>query len=337
MRPILASLLVTAAACGKVESAPVDSSAIDATDVDAPAVDARAIDAPIDARPLPHWSHVATVAATLDVGNNRGFLAVGQGARIYFAPIIDSEAPQFHAFDVGSLAVSAALAVPPGAQSDFQASGFGPIFVADQTSIYLIGDDAERYDPTNDTWSPIAGYDRSISRGESNGAWHPQSNSVFMVGGRDFDSNTDQPTAIHLTHGVWATEPGMLPYSVSNGLAYALPADGRLFVAGGRAGDNDRKHLAVHEVGTQDWTALPDAPEDLSRIDGMGDFTDGDTSWLLASSNHKTYLFNLTSMTWDGMIDLPGTDFAQVVMVAGTPYAMVRNVGNAEIYKLVAN
>lgn len=328
MRLAILALLVALPACDDHPTSTV--SPADA------AVDA-ATDAAVDAEPLPRWTKRASVTATLDLGNDRGFLAASQGSRIYFAPVSDDVAPELRAFDVATLQLSQPLALPPGAITDFHARGFGAIFVGDATSLYLIGDEAQRYDPGANSWTPIAAYERTPSmRGEANGAWHGRSNSIYLVGGRDWATNQYQDTAVQLTGSTWSAAPGTLPYAVSNGSAYALPADDRLFVAAGRASDNGRSHVVVHTVGTATWTSLPDAPADLSIQTGMGHFTTGGVTRLFVATSDRVYLFDLQSMTWDRTIDLPSTDLTRVVMVAGTPYALVKNGTSADIYELTS-
>lgn len=340
MRAHVACVLLTLAGCGEVSNGVTDAAT---TDTPSTEIDARVIDAApaIDAPPVQHWTKIATVTTPLDLGNNRGFMAVGLGSRIYIAPIYDDQRPQFHWFDTATLTLSGALTVPPGLQSDFQASGYGAIFVADADSLVLIGDSAVRYNPGTDAWSAIAGYQNGpFHRGESNGAWESSTNTVFMVGGRDDATNSATATALRRNStGVWANEPGMLPYTVSNGLAYVIPGESRLYVAGGRAGDNNRMHLAVHTTGTSVWTALANSPGDLGQPIGMGHFTaNGTTRVFVANLNGRMHFYNPGTSTWDRSINLPTTELAQVVMVAGTPYAVVRaaNLTDADIYKLVS-
>ena len=330
MRRVVTTALVALAACD-------DHPTSIATPADA-AVDG-AVDAPVDAAPVLGWSKIATVDVTLDLGNDRGFVAASQGSKIYLAAVTEGTPPDLRAFDVDTLQLSGLLAVPPGAQTDFDASGFGAIFVGDATSLYLIGDEAQRYDPAANTWSPIAGYSRTVyMRGEANGAWHGQSNSVYLLGGRDWDTNQDQASAVRLTGGAWATEPGDLPYAVSNGAAYALPADDRLFVAAGRTGDNNRRHVLVHTVGTTTWTSLPDAPSDLGNVTGMGHVTSGGATRVFVATPQHVELLDPQAMTWDRTLAAPGasTDHQRVVMVGGTPYAVVRRGASADVFELTS-
>jgi len=341
MRISVALALVTLAACGQVTNTPIDDAGIDtaATDAAAEIDGATAIDARlIDAQVIEHWTRIATVATPLDLGNNRGFMAVGLGSKIYIAPIYDSQTSIFHAFDTATLTLSGGLALPPGTQTDFQASGFGAIFVADADSLFLIGDSAVRYTPASDRWTPVAGYRvAGFERGESLGAWEGNNNTVFMIGGRD-GSNTYQPTAIRrASDGLWLAEPGALPYTVSNGLAWAPPGDNKVYLAGGQNGDNNRNHLAVHSTGTAVWAVLADAPEDISRAVGMGHFTSGGVTRIWVATKQTLFFYNPSTASWDRSIDLPRQDDqVGVVMVAGVPHAVIGDSASADIYKLIS-
>lgn len=320
--------LIGLAACGKVEGGIVD--ARDPNDGDTTA----------DTPPAQHWSKLATVAAQVDLGNNRGFMAVGQGTDIYLAPISDPpQVTNLQAFSTTSLQVTANLPLPPGTSNDFEASGFGAVFVADADAIYLLGDAAYRFRRADNAWRPISGYGPSTNfmRGEACGTWETATGVLYMVGGRDRATNQDQGTAIRLNpDGSWSNEPGAMPYTVSNCFAVQLPGENRIFIAGGRTGDNNRKHLAVHTTSTSGWTALADAPDDLGNAIGMGYFEDDATRALrvLVATETNAYLFNPASMTWDRTIDMPAGDRAQLVMVGGVAHAVVQQGVQIEVWRL---
>lgn len=281
------------------------------------------------------WSQVGSYPGlVLDQGNNRGFDAVGQGTRVYFAPKYDDPnvGTHFRAIDVNTAQLTGDLALPPGQYNDFFAGGFGEVLVADGTGVYLIGDEAWRYTPSSNTWAGVPGYDSTFMRGESAGA--VSGASVLLVGGRDVASNTDQATAVRFDPSAgWKAEPGQLPYTRSDGGAYTL--DGVVYIVGGYAGDNNRRHLARHVIGDSAWTGLADGPADLGQVTGVGMFDNG-TRRLWVASGNQLYFYNPTSDAWDVSLALPQGDLSRVVMVDTTAYALVRNGAEARLYKLVA-
>ena len=293
---------------------------------------------------IQHWNQIGSATIALDLGNNRGFMATGHAQHIYFAPVTDfGQTTTFRAFDVDTAIMSGRLSLPPGTQNDFEASGFGAIFVADRTGLFLMGDDGQRYDPTTDTWTDVPGYGNGPSgpsefhRGESAGAWDGTSNTILMVGGRD-GSNTDQATAIRRNvDGTWANEPGALPFTISNAIAYAPPTGGQIYVAGGNASDSNRRHLVVHTTGTSTWTVLPSAPADLDRAIGMGHHVENGVTRIFVATPRELLFYNLTASAWDRRVDMPVVNaLAQVVMVEGVAHAMVRNGGVADVYELIS-
>jgi hypothetical protein len=285
------------------------------------------------------WTRVATVPnVALDLGNNRGFMAVGLAPNIYFAPIYDTVQTTFRAINITTGTISGNLALPPGTQSDFQASGFGAIFVTDGVGLYLIGDDGQRYNPATNVWASVPGYMNSgLRRGESAGAYVPAGNAILMIGGRDEATNQYQGSALRYdVGGTFKAEPGALPYQLSYAGAYAFAGSDTAYVVGGSASDNSRRHLAVHKLTTGTWTTLADAPADIGEPTGIGQFDSGGVSRLLVAAGAKAYFYEPTSGTWDHTIDLPSMARSRVVMVGGAPYAIVQNGTGVDIFKLSA-
>lgn len=291
------------------------------------------------------WQRIGTFPnVVLDQGNNRGFDAVGLSSSIYFAPKYDDPAvgTQMRAINVATGVISGNLALPP-APNDFFAGGFGEVFVADGSALYLFGDDGYRYNPGGNTWTAVPGYTNGsgFRRGEAAGAFAAGSNSIILVGGRDEATNSYQATAVRYTIGVvsgnpWKAEPGALAYTTSRGGAYTLEGTTDTYVAGGYPDDSNRRHLAVHTITQTAWTTLADAPGDIGDVLGMGEFTTGGVPRLIVASGTKAYFYEPVSNTWDRTISLPTSTLSRLVMVGGAPYVIAQNGTSAEVYKLTA-
>ncbi|MCE9573405.1 MAG: hypothetical protein K8W52_09625 [Deltaproteobacteria bacterium] len=288
----------------------------------------------------PSWTLVGSFPnVVLDQGSNRGFDAVGLANKIYFAPKWDTTPSTMRAIDVAAGVISGNLAVPPGLQNDFFAGGFGEVFLADGSGLYLIGDEAFRYNPSGNTWVAVPGYTNGsgFRRGESAGAYAAGPNSIVLVGGRDEATNSDQDSAVRYDIGIgWKAEPGTLPFTRSYGAAYTLSGTTSTYIAGGSSSDNNRRHLLVHTITQASWTTLPDAPGDLTNVTGIGEFTTGGVPRLVVASGNKAYFYEPVSGLWDHTLDMPTATLSRLVMVGGNPYVIAQNGTSADVYKLSA-
>ncbi len=360
--------LATATACGEVDTSFIDAPSSDASDTDP---DAGPDAGPGTCDPAcgdnaacagttcicnngfvgdgytcrAIWARIATTQlrlANVVAGQTNDVIAAGLRNRIYFGPELGSESDPAHFmrhFNVDTMAFSGALAIPPAGQRDFCACGYTEVFVgatdsSGAESLYMFGNYGFRYVPDPGTglgtWSPVSAYSPALRRGESAGAFEGNNRLLYMVGGRD--TQTTAMTYSPATN-MFTTLTGALPFGVDSARAWAPAGNNLVYVAGGFASDNSRRHLIRTATGTNQWTTLADAPADLGSTIGMGDF--GGRIWV-ATRNGLLYFYDPGPGTWrTSPITAPAGAVA-VVTTSGRTFALIQNGDILEVHELMA-
>ncbi|MBE7451051.1 MAG: hypothetical protein HS111_19805 [Kofleriaceae bacterium] len=291
------------------------------------------------------WARIATTQlrlANVVAGQTNGVIAAGLRNRIYFGPEIGSESDPAHYmrhFNVDTMAFSAPLALPPSGQRDFCACGDTEVFVGATDSsgneaVYMFGNYGFRYQPDTGagpgSWTPVSSYVGSFRRGEAAGAFEANNRFVYMIGGR---GPLDTAIRFSVAGQSFDPEPGILPYQVDSARAWAPAGNNLVYVAGGFASDNSRRHLIRTATGTNQWTTLADAPADLGSTIGMGDF--GGRIWV-ATRNGLLYFYDPGPGTWrTSPITAPAGAVA-VVTTSGRTFALIQNGDILEVHELMA-
>lgn len=283
------------------------------------------------------WTRVGMTTLRLSNvvnGQTNRSVATAAGDRIYFAPDIgsDGDTTQHYLryFDVQTMTFSNPLAIPPASESDFCACGYGQVFVSDGTNLFMFGNDGYRYNALLDSWAVVSGYiGGPFQRGEAAGAFEGNNNLIYMVGGR---GPLDTAQRFSVASQTFTSETGNLPFALDSAVAWAPAGNNLLYVAGGSTSTNNRRYLLRHVTGNSTWTQLPEAPADIDRATGMGDYM----GKIWVSTDDSLYFFDPATMTWtEGPIPVP-TGFIRAVTAAGNTYALVQVGDMLEIHRLTA-
>ncbi|TMQ02546.1 MAG: hypothetical protein E6J91_51355 [Deltaproteobacteria bacterium] len=261
--------------------------------------------------------------------DNFGGLAVGVGAKLYFGPRSNDPTQLYmRSYDVGTNAISQPLAFPPGTQTDFCACGLTSVFLSDGTTLYLLGNSGEKYNPATNAWSAVASYTAATARGEAAGTYDAASNLFLLVGGRGNEGSAER---MALVGEAFSAEPGSLPVGMSSARAFTPPGAPVTYVAGGDLGMGVA--LLSHTTGSNGWTRLANAPQNLGRPIGMGSFMG--QIWV-ARNGGTFYFYNPMNDTWAPNSIKAPTGTAVATMVAGQTFVLVDTGSATEIHRLNA-
>jgi hypothetical protein len=265
-----------------------------------------------------------------------GAKAAAVGDVIYFGPEANGETQFFGAFDTSPTGAGFfQLPLPPGTESDFCACGYTDVFVADHSSIYMLGNDGYRYDPSTNQWFPFPVY-LMYSRGEAAAAYDFTSRSIFLVGGRNTPFTTIRITIPDFGAESIVLDPGRLPgVQGANSARAWVPTDGSLmYVAGGQTHSGRALWSRGTAPGADQWTRLSDAPVDLGTPTGMGEHLFDGKIWLWVANQDSLYFYDRETNTWSER-GLPAPEGMVLVVTANSgTYAFVQNVKGLEVYKL---
>ncbi|MEZ4402064.1 MAG: EGF domain-containing protein [Kofleriaceae bacterium] len=278
----------------------------------------------------PVWTRVATFPGIRINPDNFGGLAVGAGSKLFFGPRTNDPTQTYlRSYDLGTGQLSGPLALPTGSQTDFCACGLTSVFLSNGTTLYLLGNFGQKYDPGLNRWAAVTSYAAPFQRGEAAAAYDAVSNAFLLVGGR---SNEGSAIKMQLPGEAFSAEPGTLPVGMSSGVGFAPAGAPITFVAGGDLGGG--KALVSHTTGSTGWTRLADAPQSLSRPDGMGGFMG--KLWVLAGQGQGLFVYDPMTNAWaPGPLPTPpGATVA--TMVAGDAYLLADTGTATELYRLTA-
>ena len=259
-------------------------------------------------------------------------LGTAVGSSLYFA--YDGEAANTVLWSYDTQ--TATFATKPVANvDDFCACGYTQNFVGGANRLFMFGNSAWSYDPALNRWVSYAFYPGSTQwRGESAGAFDASTGRVYVVGGRNGATN-DSTTAGWIDVGMSSVgaEPGVMPVSVSNALAWIPSGTTTLYVGGGYGADNNRRHFFRHNLGSSVWETLPSVPEDVDQPRGMGEYGTGQI-WIASAAALHLY-DSVGTGTWRSITVPPGFKYA--ISAAGAVWAVVSPTGSGrtEIHKLV--
>lgn len=276
----------------------------------------------------PVWQRVGTFPGVDIEPTNQGSSAAAAGNLIFVAADTGNLGGVFRSFNTTTNQLSGQLAMPVGggSQNDFCACGYTQTMFSDGNFLYVFGNWGERYNIASNSWSTVTSYSGSIARGEAAGVLVPMINQAVIIGGR---GPRNDAINFNLGSQAFAAEPGTLPYAVQYPVAWAMPGNTTVYVAGGDASDGNRRHLVRHQVGTSVWEPMPDAPEDIGFPVGMGHFENR----LWVAAGERLQLFNLATSQWDRMVTLPANVKAVVTNADGT-FAIAKNGTTLDFWKL---
>ena len=278
----------------------------------------------------PVWQRVASFASVTFPSNAKQ-MSAAIGPRLFFATDGADASSFFRSFDTATGTLSGPLNVAPG---EFCDCGLAQIFTSSGASIFMFGNQGNRYDPAADRWVALAGYDNQLGRGEAGGAVDPATGTMFMVAGRD-GPGAYQGSAVRLaTDGEVSVEPGTMPVPFRDPQAYVMPGTSTLYVAGGHAADNNQRHLYRHALGATPWEPLGDAPADLSPGRGIGHYT---PTLLYVATDAGLYFFDTSTNAWrpEPIAGPPG--FQRAISADGAVWAITSSPGvGLEIHRLLA-
>ncbi len=275
----------------------------------------------------PVWTLQATLPFDINP-SNFGSAFVAHNNLVYIG--IETNTPTakaFRSFNTSNLLLSGPLALPPTTDDDFCACGATQTMASNGTSVFMFGNYAQLYNPTANTWSPIAGYTSPVDyrRAESASVYNPMNGSVQMFGDRG-------PTAEALNYRVSPSGfsfDANLPIAISDAVAF-LPLNGAtIYLAGGeQQGGADR--ILSRPTNLASWTIHAAAPGSIRSPIGMGDF--GTRIWVAAAG--KIHFFNPTTLAWDITRDLPARTQGVVTTNVGTFAFVHTTTAMLEVYRL---
>lgn len=278
----------------------------------------------------PVWQRVAAFpGVTYAAGPQQ--LSAAIGPRLFFALDGGDASSFFRSFDTVTHVLSGPLSAAPG---EFCACGLAQVIVSDGAALFMFGNQGNRYDPATDGWTPLAGYDGQLGRGDAGGAFDPTTGAFVVVGGRD-GAGAYQGSAIRVTtDGAITAEAGAAAVELREPLAYVTPTGSILYAAGGLASDNSARHLFRHALGDATWEALADAPADLYPGRGIGLYA---PTLLYAATDTGVYLFDIGTNAWRPEPVVPPPGFVRAVTAAGSVWAISSSAATGvEIYQLRA-
>lgn len=268
------------------------------------------------------WTRVASLAdVSLDVYGWPA-IAASSGSRIYFAPTTGQlNATFMRYFDVHTNVFSEPLALPPNAPGDFCACGYTEVFLGTPERIFLMGNSGHQYNVNDNTWDQVLEYTGDVERGEAAAAYDSLNHVIILIGGRYTNWSA---SVFDVETGEFRAEPGTLPLPMDSAIAYSPPDSGIVYVGGGDIGG-----FLKHEIGTDVWTVLPEAPEYLGRAHGMGQF--GELLWV-ARYDGDLLLYDPALNEWLSTRLSAPPGFQDAVMVDDATYALVSD--GSDTYQL---
>ncbi len=275
------------------------------------------------------WELVGTLSSSVS-GPITNVNAVGVRDDLIFSGTTES-GPFLLSFDVVAQTFSnPPLNIPPEMIPEFIAGGLTEVFLSDDNSAFLIGDEANRYSPLTDTWTPVENFTFVFRRGEAAGTFVRAGNQSFflLIGGR---SNETTALRFQINGSIFSEEEGELPISMGSAVAHTLAGTTEVFVAGGD--DNSGKGLVSHVFDSNIWERLPDAPDGLGRPAAMGE--KNGQLWV-AKRQGDFYFYDVNAQRWDTSPTSSPTGFMDATMVGDETYALFHVGSTIEVRRLNA-
>lgn len=221
--------------------------------------------------------------STYDAGNYP-LLSILVGNTIYFANYSNTAKAQFMVrYSPSSNTFSSALAK----SANVCGCGYSSRLITDGTNIFYIANDATKYTASSNTWTPIT-YPTTAQDNNGEAGVGYLNGNIYFVGGRTV---TTLFKYYSIGQDKWFTAPN---YLYATNRSQVAGYKDRLYVLGG---ENARRKMAYYATATSTWTALKDAPIDISSsYESIYTAVLGDYLYLLQASN--VYIYDLANDVW---------------------------------------
>ncbi|GAB2605136.1 Kelch repeat-containing protein [Spirosoma areae] len=206
------------------------------------------------------------------------------GNSIYFGNYSNTAKTQFFVrYDLGSNNFSSALAK----SSNVCGCGYSSKLVSDGTNIFFIANDATKYTASANAWSTLT-YPTTAKDNNGEAGVGYYSGNIYFVGGRT-------PTTLFkyytISQDKWFTSPN---YLYSTNRSQLANYKDKLYVLGG---EGAKRKVSYFSTATNTWTALQDAPIDISSsYESTFAAVLGDYLFLL--QNQSIYVYDLVKDVW---------------------------------------
>ncbi|MBM4358896.1 MAG: hypothetical protein FJ096_12400 [Deltaproteobacteria bacterium] len=219
----------------------------------------------------------------------------------------------------------------PAPDNSFCNCGYRSAVAAFDEMLFAFGNDGQRYEP--EKWYPLPTYVEPFRRGEASAATFEK--SIFILGGRDSKSSSDQASLLEFNVGTMAFLPETVhpPYlhGTVSGAGFA-EFDGKLYAAGGYI-DNGKAldRAAVFDPQTNAWSSLESAPFGGAQVDLVAV-----KSGLFYTNGVKVARFDHNTQSWaPTTFKLPSSlTRARLAAAADTVLAIGNAPGGMRIYRL---